>query len=1028
MALVIKLGVDNRGLDGALGQSASKIDGWANKIGGAGALMAPASLAVGKIGKSAIQTGMEFEVSMQKVAGVTGATGKDFTTLENYAREMGKTTSKSAKEAAEAMGYMGLAGWDTTQIMTGLKPVLDLSVAGSMDLATASDLVTDSLSAMKLDVAELPGFLDKVAKAQTSTNTTAEQLMEAFLKVGSTTANLKMPLAESSAALGILANNGLKGSLAGTKLNRVLQSMTAQTDVQAKGFKMMGVEVYDSNGKFKGLTTVLEQCSKGLAGMSQEQQMMALKLAVGKDNVVAFKNLVDAAANGSLPNLTKELENSDGALADLTATMEDTTKNKLQLMKSALDDAAIETFKVLAPIITDVANKIADLARAFTELNPNTQKLIVYSGAIVALSAPVLGLTSYILKLGGAFLKLPALIGGAGAKLLSFGKAAAGMGAASTAASAAVNGVGAASTAASVATGVLGKATSKGKVITDKALATQLRHAKSMQTAANNATKMAAAGKISGDAAQVMANKASQAALKTNLMAKHMGKTLGAGVQMAAGATTASTAATAAGTAAAASGGIFSSLGGIVAGVGAKFGAFATFMTGPVGLALAGTAVAVGGVALACKTLSQDAIPEVDLFADSMQVNADGITASNVQISDSTKKILGGYMEMAEGAQLHMLQLYTNGTVITDAIVNDTTSKYQGMADVVIGEVKRKETESLKILHESGLAKAGLTSNEITEIENLHKDHAASQITRQQQYVDQIKGILDKAKNEKRELTIDEKNQINQIESQMKENSIRNLTASEAEQAIIMQRLTDYNKRLTAEQAAAVVKSLNEQRDKSVAAAESQYDKQIVLAEETKRIGGKSAEDAAQKIIKAAERQRDQVITSAEFQRKQGLDKLAEGYGDLKKDVDTNTGEIKTFWDKLKEKFKTLGGKQTMTVETKYVTTGQPPNTPGGKSIGRSIPGVSRAINDVNSRTIQVPVYDSVTPASLSSRMTFTRGDNTPTTVNKQETRSIIVQNMTVRKESDIADIARKLNEYDVQMDMNIGRIKYFKN
>lgn len=156
----------------------------------------------------AVKKAADFESGMSKVEAISGATGKELQALSDYAREMGSTTSFSAGEAAEGLEYMALAGWSNEEMLSGLEPVLHLAEAGNLDLGRASDLATDSMAAMGIETKDLGGYLDKTAATASNANTDIDALMEANVLAGGTFERLNVPLAESNAFLGVMANRG----------------------------------------------------------------------------------------------------------------------------------------------------------------------------------------------------------------------------------------------------------------------------------------------------------------------------------------------------------------------------------------------------------------------------------------------------------------------------------------------------------------------------------------------------------------------------------------------------------------------------------------------------------------------------------------------------------------------------------------------------------------------------------------------------------------------------------------------------
>src|SRR5699024_7649398 len=182
----------------------------------------------------AVKVGSDFEAGMSKVAAISQASGEDLQKLEDKAREMGKSTSFSATEAANGLEYMALAGWETEQMLSGIEPVLHLAEAGALDLGRASDLVTDSMAALGLEVDDLDGYLDRVAQTAANSNTDIDALMEAMIVAGGTFSRFNVPLEEANAFLGVLANRGTKGSEAVSALNAIMGSVTSCTGQQAR--------------------------------------------------------------------------------------------------------------------------------------------------------------------------------------------------------------------------------------------------------------------------------------------------------------------------------------------------------------------------------------------------------------------------------------------------------------------------------------------------------------------------------------------------------------------------------------------------------------------------------------------------------------------------------------------------------------------------------------------------------------------------------------------------------------------------
>lgn len=346
-----------------------------------------------------------FEYSMSEVQAISRVNQDEFEQLSNKAREMGKATSFSAADAADGLKYMAVAGWDTHKMLNGLEPILRLAEAGAMDLGRASDLVTDTMGGLNMKIEELDGYLDVIALGANKSNTSVEQLLSAFLNVGSSASRLRIPVQELSAALGILANNGTKGELAGTKLNSILTRITAQTKPAREAWEKLGVNVYDTQGKFRGLTTVLLEANNSLKKFSEEEQSSILKKAVGTDNIVDFQNLL-RSTSGDLQTLTADLYNSDGALQAMATTMKDNLKGRIEIMESAFEEAAITIGEALLPAAEKVVAKITEWCDAFAALDEDTRTTIITIGGFITIGGPLLILIGKLVSGIGSLAKL----------------------------------------------------------------------------------------------------------------------------------------------------------------------------------------------------------------------------------------------------------------------------------------------------------------------------------------------------------------------------------------------------------------------------------------------------------------------------------------------------------------------------------------------------------------------------------------------------------------------------------------------
>ncbi|WP_347465056.1 phage tail tape measure protein [Clostridium sp. AF23-6LB] len=230
-----------------------------DNISNAGKKLLPVTAAVTGLGTASVTTAANFESSMSQVQATMGITKDSMSTLDgqsvntmdalsNLAKEMGASTAFSATECAEALNYLALAGYSTQEMADTLPTVLNLAAAGGIDLASASDMVTDAMSALGMETAEADTMVDQMAKTASTTNTSVAQLGEGILTIGATAKSIKGGTAELNTALGILANNGIKGAEGGTHLRNIILSLQNPTDQAAAKMQELGVSVYDSEG------------------------------------------------------------------------------------------------------------------------------------------------------------------------------------------------------------------------------------------------------------------------------------------------------------------------------------------------------------------------------------------------------------------------------------------------------------------------------------------------------------------------------------------------------------------------------------------------------------------------------------------------------------------------------------------------------------------------------------------------------------------------------------------------------------
>ena len=335
--------------------------------------------AVSALGGYSISVGKEFESSMAQVIatmGITKDTIQDgvnsYDLLKEAAAAAGESTTFSASEAADALNYLALAGYDAAKAADALPAVLDLAAAGGMDLAYASDLATDAMSALGIEATSgnLTRFGDEMAKTASKANTSVAQLGEAILTVGGTAQTLAGGTTELNAALGVLANRGIKGAEGGTHLRNMILSLSAPTDTAKKALDSLGVSALDADGNMRPLNETFADLDAALAGMSDGEKAEILSDIFNKTDLAAAQGLL-AGCGDEFDNLTAALEDCDGAMSQMADTMNDTLEGDMKSLGSKAEAFGIAVYENMNEPLRELAQLggeyLTQLTEAFKE-------------------------------------------------------------------------------------------------------------------------------------------------------------------------------------------------------------------------------------------------------------------------------------------------------------------------------------------------------------------------------------------------------------------------------------------------------------------------------------------------------------------------------------------------------------------------------------------------------------------------------------------------------------------------------------
>lgn len=376
MNLFAKLSLDKSEFDRGLDDSESKAKGFGSKLtsglGGAmkaiGAGMAAAGTAMVGFGTKAVQTGIGFDSAMSQVAATMGVTTDEIAELRDFAQEMGATTVFSATQSAQALNYMALAGYDAEKSMQMLPNVLNLAAAGGMDLARASDMVTDAESALGLKGQEVTAMVNQMARAASRSNTSVEQLGEAFLTIGGTATLMTNDTSRLATVLGILADNGIKGSEAGTHLRNMILKLSSPTKDGADAMAALGLQVFDAEGKMRDMQDIITDMNIAFADLTDQEKIKYISDMFNTRDVAAVNALLNTSVE-RWDQLGAEIAQAGEAADTMSKTQLDNLKGDVTLMKSAFEGLQIAVSDKLTPTIrkfTQLGSKgISNITMAF---------------------------------------------------------------------------------------------------------------------------------------------------------------------------------------------------------------------------------------------------------------------------------------------------------------------------------------------------------------------------------------------------------------------------------------------------------------------------------------------------------------------------------------------------------------------------------------------------------------------------------------------------------------------------------------
>ena len=355
------------------------------------------SAPIAAFGALAIRSAIRFETSMNKVQALTKASGKELLSMRGMAKDLGATTQFSASEAADAMAFLGMAGFSTNKILAATPQILNLAAASSTDLARAADIASNIMGAFGLKAKDMGRISDVLAATTASANVDMEMLAETMSKAAPIAKQYGLSIEETSAAVGLLGNVGIQGSVAGTALNNMMLNLSGGSKKVKEIMGALSTDVVDSSGKMRKMTDILKDMGKGLGDLPQAKQLAALNVVFGKRAIAGAGELVTQALKvgtdgvNSIERFTNSLKNSSGEAERMAKVMMKGAPGAVKNLASAFEGLQIAIAESgILEMFTNFAKKLTSITRAMSKASPGLIKMVAIGAMIVAALGPVI--------------------------------------------------------------------------------------------------------------------------------------------------------------------------------------------------------------------------------------------------------------------------------------------------------------------------------------------------------------------------------------------------------------------------------------------------------------------------------------------------------------------------------------------------------------------------------------------------------------------------------------------------------------
>lgn len=353
--------------------------------------------------RGSLEVGSSFESQMSTVEAISGATEKQIEQLENKAKEMGATTQFTATESGQAMEYMAMAGWKTTDMLSGISGIMDLAAASGEDLAGTSDIVTDALTAFNLKAKDAAHFSDVLAQAASNSNTNVSMMGETFKYVAPIAGSLDYSAEDTAVSIGLMANAGIKASQSGTALRKIMSEtaggITLVSKAYAKAGKKTGkykIETANADGSMKDWSQTVEVLREQFSKMTEEEQAMNAESIAGKTAMSGLLAIVNAS-DKDYEKLTNSIDNASGAAERMAKVRLDNLQGDVTIFQSALEGKGIELYDEIKEPMREIVQSATDwleeidVARVVDDFKD-------FGGAVLDFAEPFLQVGEWMIK------------------------------------------------------------------------------------------------------------------------------------------------------------------------------------------------------------------------------------------------------------------------------------------------------------------------------------------------------------------------------------------------------------------------------------------------------------------------------------------------------------------------------------------------------------------------------------------------------------------------------------------------------